>query len=90
MRASQELLIRSINNGSDLPSMATRWSDLFTAGVAEVLGEIPERFLSRDLHVSVLCSVVSADGFPEQAVCSGGLGNLQSVDLDVCKRVCFL
>ena len=70
--------------------MATRGSDLFAAGVAEVLREVPERFLRRDLHVSVLRSVMSADGFPEQTVRSGGLGDLQPVDLDVCKRICFL
>ena len=90
MRMSQGLLIPSINNDSDLPSMATRWSDLFTAGVAEVLGEVPERFLRRDLHVPVLRSVMSADGFPEQTVRSGRFGDLQSIDLDVCKRICFL
>ena len=70
--------------------MATRWSDLFTAGVAKVLGEVPERFLRGDLHVSVLRSVMSADGFPEQTVGGGGLGDLQPVDLDVCERVRFL
>lgn len=74
--------------GKCAPGVAAGGPD--ARGAAEVLREQPERLFRADLHVPVARRVVAGDGLPEEAVRCGGLGDLEPVNLDVRKRVCFL
>lgn len=60
------------------------------APARKVFRQAPQTLLRRDMQVAVGLDVVSGDGFPEQGVRGGGLGEAQAINLDVCEGIGFL